>query len=149
METHPLSEIAIKVRIVPRRGQLPNAQSSKVWTAVHDCILAYETVVRDVESACMAFERDKDDLSPDAIRRRRSQICEQGLARLVGFRPLEMAEKALTQRISALESLNERNSEQVRSLNQLTQALADLRQGIEATKRTILEICKVRQGVAA
>jgi hypothetical protein len=71
----------------------------------------------------MTLERNKDDLSSDAIRRRRVEIRAKALAKLVDFRPLEVAQNALGERIGALEGLNSRNSQQIKELQWLKQAL--------------------------
>jgi hypothetical protein len=113
--------------------------------AAHDCVHALENVARHAEDACIAIEQHKD-LSPDAIRRGRVEICEKALARLADFNPLESAEKALSGGIRALESLENRTPDQVKALQQYKQAVGDLREGLDATRRTILEICKLRAG---
>ncbi len=65
--------------------------------------------------------------------------------RLANFRPFEVAEKVLSENIAALERLNERSPEQARMLEKLTKALADLREGTEATRRIVLDRCKMRE----
>jgi hypothetical protein len=145
MRPPKLTDLEIKVRIVPTRVRWPEARAGSPWTEAHNCVHAFENVVRDVDLACLEAAQNKD-LSGDAIRRRRAEIYDQALARLVDFRPLEMAEQALSGRIRALENLNDRSARQVEMLKQLKQALADLREGVGAARRMLLETCKVRAG---
>jgi hypothetical protein len=69
------------------------------------------------------------------IARRRAEICERTLIQLANFRSFEIAERALSESISSLERLSCRDPQQVQMLERLTQALKDLREGVEATKR--------------
>ena len=66
----------------------------------------------------------------------------------MNFSAFEIAEKALSENIVALERLSHRDPEQAQMLQKLTQALHDLREGIEATRRMLLERCKMREGVS-
>jgi hypothetical protein len=137
MLTQRLSEVAINARIVPRRVRWPGAGADPAWAAAHGCVHAYENVVRDAESRCMAVEQN---LAGDALRHRRVEIREKALAKLVDFRPLEVAQKALSERIRALESLDNRTPEQVKTLQQQKQALGDLQNGIDSTRRAVVEV---------
>ena len=65
--------------------------------------------------------------------------------KLANFRPFDIADKALSENIVALERLSNRDPEQVQMLQKLTQALQDLQEGIEATRRMVLERCKMRE----
>lgn len=67
----------------------------------------------------------------------------------MSFAAFESAEKALSENIAALKNLSNRDSEQVQMLQKLTQALHDLREGIEATRRMLLDRCRAREGAAA
>ncbi len=82
-----------------------------------------------------------------AIPRPRAEICDQALRKLVEFAAFEIAEKALIENIDALERLSDRNPQQVQIHNKFAQALRDLREGIEATRRMVRERCKTREGV--
>jgi hypothetical protein len=141
VETHKLSDIQIKVRIVPKRVRWPESGSSDAWTKGHNCVDALQDLVRSLDTDCVEVEHNRD-ISADAISRRRAELCDQALRNLVHFPAFELAEKALAENIVALERLNARNPEQVQMLQKLTQALNDLREGIAATRRMVLERCK-------
>jgi hypothetical protein len=71
-----------------------------------------------------------------------------GNEQLANFRLLDIAEKALAGDIDAPEGLEDRNPQQVQTLLKLKQTRVDLQEGIvEATKRLVLERCKVREQV--
>lgn len=144
METHKLSDIQIKVCIAPKRVRWPESGTSITWTKAHDCVDALQDLVHNVDLDCVHAEQDKE-LSAGAIRRRRADLCNQTIRELVNFRPFEVAEKAVTDNISALESLRERDPQQVQMHQKLTQALRDLREGIEATKRMVQERCRTHE----
>jgi hypothetical protein len=77
-------------------------------------------------------------MSPDAIARRRAELGRQALAELASFRLFEIAEKAVSENIDFL-----RDAPQMQQ--QLTKALNELREGVAATKRMVLERCEMRQ----
>lgn len=99
--------------------------------------------MRDV--ACGEAEHDREP-SAGGIARRRAKLCDQALRTLANFRPFDIAQKALSENIVALETLNYRSPEQVKMLQKVTQALPHLQEGIEATRRMVLERCKMREG---
>lgn len=49
--------------------------------------------------------------------------------------------------IGSPEQLTERDAEQTQMYQKLTKALADLREGVDATRRMVLERCRMRAGV--
>jgi hypothetical protein len=103
--------------------------------------MALQDFVRSVDTACIEVEQSRE-LSPGAIARRRAEVCDQALRKLVNFSAFEIAENALSENIVALERLSNRDPEQVQMLRKLTQALHDLPEGIDATRRMLLERCK-------
>jgi hypothetical protein len=148
METHKLSDIQIKVRIVPKRLRWPESGTSVPWTTAHRCVDALQDLGRNVDRSCSEAEQDSE-LGVSGIARRRTELCEQALIQLANFRPFEIAERALSESIGSLERLNDRNPAQVQMLQKLKQALTDLREGIPATQQMVRERCKVRDGVYA
>jgi hypothetical protein len=148
MATHKLSDLQIKVCIVPKRVRWPEAHVSPAWTKAHYCVHALEDLVRHVDFNCYQAEENKT-LSAAAVRRRRAEICDQALRRLVNFAAFDLAQKALSGDIIALERLNDREPEQVRVLQEMKQGVQDLQEGIGATRRMILERCKTREVISA
>ena len=144
MPTHKLSDIEIAVRVVPTRLRWPETGTTIAWTRAHDCVDALQDLVRNLDVACLKAEQDRQ-LSAGGIARRRAELCDQALRKLANFRSFDIAEKALSENIVALERLSSRDPEQVQMLQKLTQALHDLREGIEATRRMVLDRCKMRE----
>ena len=70
------------------------------------------------------------------------------MSKLANFRPLEIAEQALTNNINALEGLSDPDPQQAEMLQKLKQALLNLQEGIEATRRMLQGRCKVRENVS-
>ena len=67
------------------------------------------------------------------------------MIKLANFPAFHIAEKTLSENIVALESLRSRDLEQVEMHQKLTKALQDLREGIAATRRMVLDRCKMRE----
>src|SRR5262249_53868940 len=112
MATERLSENKIKISIVPRRARWPDRGAAAAWAKAHDCVDGLQGLVRNVDVDCLQVERNRE-ISADAIRARRAAICDAALSKLSKFRPLEIAEKALTESVDALESLSDRKQGQV------------------------------------
>ena len=123
----------------------PERGTASAWTDAHNCVGALQELVRNVDLGCLKAEQDRE-LSSGAIARRRAEICDQAMIKLANFPAFHIAEKTLFENIVALEN---RDPEQVQMLRKLTQALHDLREGIEATRRMLLERCKTRGERAA
>jgi hypothetical protein len=147
MTSHKLSDVEIQVRVVPKHLRWPERGLSVAWSKAHDCVDALQDLVRSVDTACIEAEQSHE-LSAGAIARRRAELCEQALRKLVNFAAFEVAEKALSENIVALQELSDRDPQQAQVLHELTQALHDLREGIEATRRMVLDRYKVREGVS-
>ncbi len=94
MQPQRLREIQIKVRIVPKRVLWPEGRSNPVWVKAHGCVDALEELVRNVDSDCLQAEQSKE-LTASAIRRRRAEISDHALEKLVNFPAFEIAEKEL------------------------------------------------------
>ncbi len=121
--------------------------SSVTWGKAHDCVDALQELVRIVDRDCTRAEENKD-LSADAIRRRRAELCDQALGKLANFRSFEVAETALSREIDALDRVTTPDAQQAQLHQTMTKALADLREGIDATRRMVLERCKLRERAA-
>jgi hypothetical protein len=145
MATHKLTDIEIAIRVCPKRVRWPKSDSSIGWTKAHACVDALQNLVRNVDLGCLEAEQDRE-LSAGGIARRRAELCDQALKKLVNFQPFEIAKKRLTENSDALERLSHRDPEEVQMLQKLTRAFHDLREGIEATKRMVLDRCKMREG---
>jgi hypothetical protein len=120
----------------------PSAASA--WARAHDCVDALQDLVRAVDHDCFQVEQNRE-FSADATRKRRAAICDAALGKLSNFGRLEIAEKALTESVDALERLSDRNQEQVEMHETLKRALRDLPEGIDATRRMVQQRCKARE----
>jgi hypothetical protein len=100
-----------------------------------------------VDQAWIESEQNRE-LSAGGIARRRTEICDHALRKLVNFAAFEIAEKALTENFDALERLSDPDPQQVQMLQKLKQALGDLQEGVASTRRMVLERCKVREGAS-
>ncbi len=146
MPQQKLSDIQIAARIVPTHLRWPERGTTNAWTKAHDCVDALKDLIRDVDVSCVEAEQNPD-LSASAIARRRAELGDQTLSKLVNFRSFEVAEKAMTESIDALERLSDLDPGQALMHQKLMTALKDLREGIEATRRMLLERCKMREGI--
>ncbi len=145
MAVRRLTELEIKARIIPTHLRWPKPGTSKTWTMAHACVDALQALVRSVDTHC--FEAaNGGELSASGIARRRTELCDEALAKLVNFTPFEVAEKALSDDIVALERLSRRDSQQVQMHENLTKALQDIREGIAATQRMVLDRCNMCKG---
>jgi hypothetical protein len=111
MTSHKLSDVEIQVRVVPTRLRWPETGTAIAWTRAHDCVDALQDLVRSLDVACLEAERDREPPA-GGIARRRSEICDQALRKLVNFPAFEIAEKTLSENIVALERLSNRDPEQ-------------------------------------
>ena len=67
------------------------------------------------------------------------------MTKLANFNAFGIAEKALVDNINLLERLSNPDPRQAQMPDKLNQALRDLREGVEATRRLVQERCKVRE----
>lgn len=135
-----LTDTEIAIRVVPTHLRWPERGTTVVSSKLHDAVDALHALARTVDENCAAAEGNRD-LSPDAIRRQRAAIGGQALTELVSFRPFQIAEKVVTENIEFLENSQAPHLEKAR----LSKALQELREGIAATKRMLLERCKLRE----
>jgi hypothetical protein len=144
MTSKRLTDTEIAVRIVPRRLRWSPPGTDIAWTKAHDCVDALQNLVGKVDLGCLEAERDRDS-STSSIVHRRTQICEKAMTELVNFRLFQIAEKAVTEKIDLLEKRTGVDTQQAQMQLNLTIALVDLREGVEATKRMVRERCKMRE----
>jgi hypothetical protein len=147
MGIQKVSDAQIAITIVPKRARWPEPGAANVWAAAHSCVDALQNLVRQVDFDCAEVEQDRDH-SASAIASRRAELCDQAMSKLANFGPFEIAEKALTQNIDALERLSDPDPQQAQMHQKLMRALRDLQEGIEATRRMLQERCKVREKVS-
>ena len=138
MTTRKLTDSQIAIRIVPTHLRWPKSDTSAVWTKAHNCVDALQDLIRSVDVACIEAQQGHEGGIT-----RRSEIRDQALRKLVNFRAFEIAEKALIENIDTLERLSYRDPQQVLMHKNFTQALHDLREGIAATRRMVLDRCKM------
>ena len=139
-----LTDTAIKVRIVPRRLRWPPPGTDIAWTKAHDCVDALQNLVRKVDFDCLEAEQHRES-SASSIARRRTEFCDKAMAELATFGPLQIAEKVMTEKIDLLKTQTGVDAQQAQMQQNLTRALADLREGVEATKRMVKERCKISE----
>jgi hypothetical protein len=72
------------------------------WDKLRECVDALRALVYTVNGHCLEAEQDQD-LSPEGIIRRRTQVGQQALSELADFKPLHIAEKAVSNNLSFLE----------------------------------------------
>ncbi len=85
MRTRKLSDTKIKICIVPKRVRWPERDTTTAWAKAHNCVDALQDFARDVDVSCVEAEQNAD-LSASAIARRRAELGDQTLSKLVNFR---------------------------------------------------------------
>lgn len=102
MAKHRLSDNEIQMRIAAKRFDWLDCGTTIAWSRLHETVDALHGLARVVDDSCYQAEQDAD-LSPDGIRRRRSEVGRQALTELANFKPLKTAEKATLENIELLE----------------------------------------------
>jgi hypothetical protein len=101
--TKRLTDIEIAGRIVPAMLRWPaNIAKTVAWDRLRECVDALRGLLFVVNANCLEAEQDQD-LSPEGIIRRRSQIGQQALTELADFKPFQVAEKAVANNLAFLE----------------------------------------------
>jgi len=101
--TRRLTDIEIAGRIVPTILRWPAGLAKTIaWDRLRECVDALRGLVFMANASCVEAEQDQD-LSPEGIIRRRTQIGQQALAELADFKPLQIAEKAVANNLAFLE----------------------------------------------
>jgi hypothetical protein len=142
MVSQRLSENLINICIVPQHvGRWLERGTRPAMTTAQDCVDAFKDLVRAVDLESLQVEQS-GELSAEAIRKRRSMICDKAMKKLANFQPFHVAEKALLDEINRLERLSHPDPQESQMREKLNQALRDLREGVEATRRLVQERCK-------
>ena len=126
-----MTDLEIAARVVPTMLRWP---PEIVFDQMRDCVEALRSMLRVLEERCDRVERDTD-LKPESISRRRIQLGEEALAKLAAFEPLQKAERAVDENIKHLDT---------KTQNLLAKALDEFREGVAATRRAVVERCRMR-----
>ena len=126
-----LSDNEIAVRVVPTMLRWP---PEIAFDRMRDCVEALRNILRVLDERCEQDERDTD-LKPESISRRRIQLGEKALAELAVFEPLHRAERAVDEHIKHLDT---------KTQNLMARALDEVREGVAATQRAVIERCQMR-----
>lgn len=104
MTTKRLSDVEIKMRVVPTILRWPAAEIAKTtgWEKLRSCVDALRGLVFAVEQNCTAAETDRD-LNPEGIARKRAAVGKTALAELAAFQPFQTAERAVAADVTAME----------------------------------------------
>jgi hypothetical protein len=137
-----LTDIQIAARIVPTHVRWPK-DNKGVWSELHNCVDSFRGLVRRVDENCCQIERET---APREIAVRRNELGTRTLTVLANFSPFESAEKAASEMINSLERQAECTPEQVQMYESLVKARSELHEGVNATRRVVVERCKMRHG---
>ncbi len=107
MAARRLTDNGIRICIVPKHLRWSKNGTSFAWTKAHACVDALQDLFRSVDLGCLEAEQDSE-LSGGGIARQRAKLCDQALRKLANFPAFEVAEKALSENIVALERLSNR-----------------------------------------
>ena len=131
-----LSDIAIAVRVVPTMLRWPSsdAASTIVWDRLRDAVEALRSLVRSVDDDCDKVEHDSH-LNWEGIARRRIELGNQALSKLAAFTPLHSSELTVDKNINDFEP---------KMQNLLRKAIDELREGVAAAERAVVERCRMR-----
>jgi hypothetical protein len=114
-----------------------------VWSELHNSVECLRGLVRRVDEGCCEIEQETGSAGIEA---RRSELGTRTLTHLANFRPFEIADKTASDKINSLERQAERSPEQVRMYEMLVKARAELREGVKATRRALVERCEMVRG---
>ena len=126
-----MTDLEIAVRVVPTMLRWP---PEIAFDRMRDCVEALRRMLRVLDERCEHTERDTD-LKPESISRRRIQLGEKALAELAVFEPLHRAERSVDEHITHLDT---------KTQNLLARALDEVREGVAATQRAVIERCQMR-----
>jgi len=130
--TRRITDLEIAVRIVPTMVRWPSSDL-RAWCCLRNGVDTLRKLVRSLDHECEKIERDRE-LNAAAIARRRSELGHQALEDLMTFGQLESAERAVEEQIKQGET---------KSQFLLTKAAAELREGVEAARRAVIERCQM------
>lgn len=144
MTVRKLTDNEIRIRIVPTHLRWLDAGTSIAWRRLHECVQQLHEFVRAVDTNCVEIDQ-KRDLGRDEIERQRTEAGQEALRKLAEFKPFNIVEQAATKEIDALEKREGLTLQEVQAKQKLTKALDELRGGIAATERLLLERCIIRE----
>jgi hypothetical protein len=145
--TKRLTQNEIAIRIVPTHLRWPEAATSGVWRRLHECVQRLHEFARTFDNGCVEIEQ-KRELGGDEIKRQRTEVGNEALKKLANFRPFDIAEQAATKEIETLQKREDLTSQEAQAKQKLMMALDQLRGGLAATERLLLERCKMRERTA-
>ena len=131
MTQRRMTDLGIAARVVPTMLRWP---PEIVFDQMRDCVEALRSMLRVLEERCDRVERDTD-LKPESISRRRIQLGEEALAELAAFEPLHRAERAVDEHVKHRDT---------KTQNLMARALDEVREGVAATERAVVERCQMR-----
>ena len=132
--------VAIGARVIPTMLRWPSSKAAKTlaWDRLRDCVEALRAMLRVLDGTCHRAEQNAD-LKPEAIARRRKELGDQALSKLAAFKPLLSAQRAVDESINDLDP---------KTQSLLTKGLDELREGVAATRRAVVERCQMSAGYA-
>jgi hypothetical protein len=125
-----MTDIEIAARIVPTMLRWP---PESAFDPMRECVEALRDTLHVLDEKCDRAEQDPE-LKRESIGRRRTQLGEHALAQLLAFEPFLKAELAVNERIKHLDT---------KTQNSLAKALNELREGVAAAKRAVVERCQM------
>lgn len=140
--TKRLTDNEIAIRIVPTHLRWPHAGTSIVWRRLHECVQQLHQFARATDNDCTEIEQRRE-LSRDEIEQHRTVVGQEALKKLADFRPFDIAKQAATKEIEALEKREDLTPQEAQAKHKLAKGLDELRAGIAATERLLLERCKM------
>ncbi|MBW5438729.1 hypothetical protein FXB41_29375 [Bradyrhizobium canariense] len=139
-----LTQNEIAIRIVPTHLRWPEASTSVVWRLLHECVQQLHDFARTFDSDCTEIEGSRQ-LARDEIMRRRAEVGHRAMKQLAVFRPFDSASVAATREIERLHRREELTPQESEAKQKLIKALDELRGGLAAMERLLLERSKIRQ----
>ena len=130
-----LTNLEIEVRIVPTMLRWPTSEAV-AWRRLREGVEALRNMLHALDVACDKIEHDHH-LDPRDVKRRRVQIGEQALRELEAFKPLQSTEQAVIKKVNEPENMD----------TAMTKALDELREGVAAARRAVIERCQMRTGL--
>lgn len=144
MIAHRLTDNEIRIRIAPAHLRWPRADTSMVWRSLHDCVQQLHGFARTIDEDCLQIEQTRE-LGRDEIERHRTEVGQQALKKLAAFRPFQIAKQAASKEIETLQKRDDLTFQEAQGKQRLMMALDELRGGIAAMERLLLERCKMSE----
>jgi hypothetical protein len=144
MITRRLTDNEIRIRIVPTHLRWPKADTSNIWRILHECVEELYDFARAIDDNCCEIEQARE-YGRDEIARHRTEAGNEALKKLAAFRPFQLAERAAMKEIETFEKRDDLTSQEVQAKQRLMMAMEELRGGIGAMERLLLERCKMNE----